>query len=127
MDKQKQQFDVAPIVNTFVAAKEEINTGIASIAMLLNKIHTAQQKARQTMTKQVSSGNTVALNFSAQSVYVDNSKNGSSVTLTRLGGISFTVEANSQKWVHPLGGKEFDFDGGENIPCMFVDEFIPVG
>lgn len=69
----------------------------------------------------------VQLNFSAMSVYVDNSGNANEITLQPEGypGV-FTVAANTQEWIYPLGTKVFRVSGtvsGQSV-AMFTTAIV---
>lgn len=124
--QEKGHFDVADFANGVSVHLEKLNSSMEYMGTLLHLVHTSQEKAVVREIKKLVPDNTLSFNFKVLSIYVDNSQNADALTLTTENGVSFTVAANTQQWVHPMGCNYIDVSGTGTCPAMFVDTFLPI-
>jgi len=118
--------DVADTANMFAKSVDPLRLRLDLIGRILMELKNSSQRNPQSINRLVNVGETVTLNFKAMSIYVDNSQNGTAITFISDNRVRYTVAANSQTYIHPMGIEVFDTEGSGIVPCCFIDTFLPI-
>lgn len=102
---------------------DELRQQLEGIGDVLAKIHASAQLKREKAVAVMGTNKDAVFNFEVQSLFVDNSANGTPVTVT-AGRVNFKIGANAQTWIHPLGGRQFSAD--QTVTVIAVNEFLPI-
>jgi len=106
---------------------EKLSGSMDSLALQLSTLEKSmQRKVHKQWSLVPLGGATVDFNFDVLAIYVDNSLNAQGVTFQAMGDLgTFSVAANSQVWIYPLGGRIFQVtSSGSNCKAMFTDFIV---